>query len=451
MADKRDPRRSLPQVEKTVRQLGDFGGVPRPMVVEAARGVTDSLRRRAKSGGGVPDEAEVLDAVRMRVEQLRESLLRPVVNATGVILHTNLGRAPMSADAARAAAEVAARYCTLEYEVPTGRRGDRHSHVEPMLATLMGAEAALVVNNCAAAVLLVCSALAAGREVVISRGELIEIGGGFRIPEVLAQSGAVLREVGTTNRTRTGDYAKAAGERTAMILSVHPSNYKVVGFTESPPLADLATVARKARVPLVYDAGSGLVSGELASEPVVPEVLKSGADLVCFSGDKLLGGPQAGIVCGRRKLVAQLRKHPLLRALRADKMQIAALAATVAHYLRGETDEVPVRRMLSRDYDSLLKRSRRLAARVVKSGLGAEVVEGESVAGGGSLPGHGIASPVVRVSLSGTPAATLASHLRAGEPPVIARVEGGSLVLDLRTVLDDEDDVVARAVASLAQ
>jgi L-seryl-tRNA(Ser) seleniumtransferase len=302
-----------------------------------------------------------------------------------------------------------------------------------------------VVNNNAAAVLLVCAGLAAGREVVVSRGELIEIGGEFRIPDILSSSGATLREVGTTNRTHLRDYERAIGERTAFVLKVHPSNYRVVGFTAAPSTTDLAELAHKKGVPLVYDVGSGLVSRSLADEPVVEHAIAEGADLVCLSGDKLLGGPQAGIVVGRADLVDELRHQPLLRALRPDKMQLAALGATVLTYLEGNSAEMPLWRMIDAPAALLGRRSKRLAKALVERGYAAEVIDGESVTGGGSLPGHTVAGPVVAVIPADGSVKGLAAALRAANPPVVATVEEGKLRLNLRTVLPAQDALIETA------
>jgi L-seryl-tRNA(Ser) seleniumtransferase len=428
-----DPRRRLPQVDRLVREL-DADGLPRPVVVDAVRTVIARARKRKTA----PED--VLDLARRELAARRARLLRPLINATGVIIHTNLGRAPLSQRAIDAVVRAASGYTNLELDLETGRRGDRYVHVEPMLAVATGADAALVVNNNAAAVLLVCAALARGREVVISRGELIEIGGEFRIPDVLAESGAVLREVGSTNRTHLRDYERAVGRETALILKVHPSNYRVVGFTKAVEPADLSTLG----VPLVYDVGSGLIGRELADEPTVAAALHAGASLVCFSGDKLLGGPQAGIVVGRAPLVAKLRKHPLLRALRPDKMTLAALEETVAAYLDGRTGELPVWRMIDAPVDETAKRCRALAAKAAKAGYEAAVVQGESVAGGGSLPGHTMPSPVLRVVRADRTAKAVAEHLRARG--VIARIDGRAVVLDLRTVAPPDDAALAAAL-----
>jgi len=442
-----DPRRTIPQVEQLVRDaVGEMDGLPRQVVVEAVREVLASVRRRARRTGEAPTREEIVAEVRDAVAGLRLAPLREVVNATGVILHTNLGRAPLAPEAVDAVVEVARGYSNLELDLRSGRRGDRHSSLEPSLRALTGAESALVVNNNAAAVLLVCRALAQGREVVISRGELIEIGGGFRIPDVVVDAGATLREVGTTNRTHLRDYERAIGEQTAFVLRVHPSNYRVVGFTASPPLGDLVALARSRRVPLVLDAGSGLVSEALGEEPLVRDAVTAGVDLVCFSGDKLLGGPQSGVVCGRRALVDRLKKHPLMRALRPDRMTIAALARTVDLHLGGRTGDLPVWRMIQADPGTLRDRSVVVLRSAEEHGLEGEIADGASAVGGGSLPGETVATPVIRLRHPRLSASGLAAALRAADPPVIGRVEGGRLVLDLRTVPAELDELVIAAL-----
>jgi L-seryl-tRNA(Ser) seleniumtransferase len=348
-----------------------------------------------------------------------------------------------------AVAPIARGYSNLEWDAEHGRRGDRYVHVEPLLALATGAEAALVVNNNAAGVLLVCSALAPGKEVVVSRGELIEIGGEFRIPEILTTSGATLREVGTTNRTHVRDYERAIGENTAFLLKVHPSNYRVVGFTTSPATKDIAALARRHKVPLVYDVGSGLVGRPLADEPVVGDAVANGADLVCFSGDKLLGGPQAGIVCGRKELVDRLRVHPLLRAIRPDKMQLAALQATTESYLEGAADTLPAWSLLDTPPEQIKRRSKRLGKALSDAGFDVSIKEGESLAGGGSLPGEALPTTVLQLRLHGLSASDLAAALRTNDPPIVARVEEARLVLDLRTVFKAQDAQIRDALLSV--
>jgi L-seryl-tRNA(Ser) seleniumtransferase len=359
-----------------------------------------------------------------------------VVNAAGVVVHTNLGRAPLSPGAV-AAVVAAAGYCDLEVDLPSGRRGSRGAHVDRLLADAAGAEAAMAVNSCAAALVLALSALAAGRQVPVSRGHLVEIGGSFRLPDVMAASGARLLEVGTTNRTRARDYE--AGDDVGLLLTVHPSNFVVRGFTAQPPLADVAAVARRRGVPLLHDAGSGLLrdraDGPLAAEGSLAGALAAGADLVVASGDKLLGGPQAGLVVGRADLVARLRTAPLARALRLDKLRLAALNATLREHLAGRPSTV----------DAALGEQPALAGRTaaLARALGGQVVDAVTLVGGGSAPEVGVASPAV--ALPGED--RLADRLRAHDPPVVGRAAGGALVLDLRTVAPEDDEVVARAVA----
>jgi L-seryl-tRNA(Ser) seleniumtransferase len=369
--------------------------------------------------------------------------LSGVINATGVVLHTNLGRAPLPDGAVRAVARTARHYSDLEVERETGKRGRRTVRAEFLLTALTGADDALVVNNNAAALLLVLAALARRKEVLVSRGELIEIGGEFRLPEIMAASGARLVEVGTTNRTRLTDYRRAFGDRTGLILKVHPSNYRVTGFAESPDLGPLAEVATRAGVPLLYDIGSGLLGrypGVPREEPAATEALAGGADLVCFSGDKLLGGPQAGVVLGRRELVDRLRRHPIARVVRVDKMTVAALEAVLAMYAGGSRGALPVWSSLSSTLAVLRTRARDLAA-----GLpGASVVRTEAVAGGGSVPGASLPSHGVRLPI--THPEQVAARLRTGQPAVFCRVEEGALLIDLRAVATDEDEHLARAV-----
>ena len=403
-----------------------------PLAVDAARVVLERAREEIRAGAEPGDLATRLHE---ELARLRAPRLRRVVNATGVLVHTNLGRAPLPESALARLAE-AGGYSNLEYDLREGSRGSRQDHVAPLLRRLTGAEAALVVNNNAAAVLLALAALAEGREVIVSRGELIEIGDGFRIPEVLARSGARLREVGTTNRTRARDYEAAIAPETALLLRVHQSNFRVVGFAERPQLRALADVARRHRLPLLDDLGSGsLLPRE--DEPSARESLAAGADLVCFSGDKLLGGPQAGVVLGRGDLVERLRRHPLQRALRADKLTLAALEATLQLYLdpgRARL-EVPVLRMLQEPVDAVRARAARLAEAVR-----GEVEQTFGRVGGGALPLAELASFACAVEEE------LAAPLRESEPPVIGIVRDGRLLLDCRTLRDDEVDEVAEAV-----
>ncbi len=404
-----------------------------PFAVEAARVVLARAREEIQAGS-VP--GNLTERVREEIGAARQPRLRRTLNATGVVLHTNLGRAPLAASALERVREVGHGYSNLEYDLGSGARGSRQDHLAPLLQRLTGAEAALVVNNNAAAVLLALAALAEGREVIVSRGELIEIGDGFRIPDVLARSGARLVEVGTTNRTRAVDYDRAVGADTALLLRVHQSNFRVVGFTEQPRLAELVAVGRLHDVPVVDDLGSGVLA-EVAGEPSVRESVAAGADLVCFSGDKLLGGPQAGIVVGRADLVERLRRHPLQRAVRADKLTLAALEGTLGLYADPDRAlrEIPVLRMLFEPVEPVRERAERLAHLV-----DGRVEETVGRVGGGALPLAELQSFACAVEDE------LATPLRAAEPPVIGVVRDGSLLLDCRTLSDSDVDDVARSV-----
>lgn len=421
---------------------------PRPLVVRALREAVAAARARLLGGEERGfDDADITDAV----SRLTRPRLRPVLNATGVVLHTNLGRAPLAERAIERLAAVARGYCNLELDLDEGERGSRYAHVVDLVCALTGAEAALVVNNCAAAVLLTLSALAKDREAIVSRGELVEIGGGFRVPDVMKQSGARLVEVGTTNRTRLRDYDQALGPGTGLLVKVHRSNFAVVGFTEEVTTKELAALAREKGVPLFEDLGSGALvplHGEgLTSEPTVASVVAAGADLVSFSGDKLLGGPQAGLVVGKKALIAQLERHPLNRALRIDKLTVAALEATLELYRDGlDAAEVPARAMLTAKRDVLEARARRLAAALQRAGIEPRVVEVKGRVGGGSMP---LAEPPsFAVAVVGAPAAVLHERLRAGTPPVVARIADDELWLDVRCLPDADVDVVAGCVAA---
>jgi L-seryl-tRNA(Ser) seleniumtransferase len=419
--------RDLPSVDELARAVDD------PLAVDAARTLLDRAREEIQAGA---DPGDLRARLGEELRVLRAPRLRRVLNATGVIVHTNLGRAPLADAAVARVAEVAGGYSNLEYDLHTGARGSRQDHAAAILRRLTGAEAALVVNNNAAAVLLALAALAEGRDVLVSRGELIEIGDGFRIPDVLARSGARLVEVGTTNRTRAADYEAAVGEQTALLLRVHQSNFRVVGFTEQPRLAELGAVARRHGLPLVDDLGSGALVA-LPDEPSARDALAGGADLVCFSGDKLLGGPQAGVVVGRADLVERLRRHPLQRALRADKLTLAALEATLALYLEPARAraEVPVLRALEEPSESIRERALRLAA-----SIGGDVEETIARVGGGALPLAELPSWACAVE------ETLSRPLRCGEPPVVGVVRDGKLLLDCRTLSDGDAADVAEAV-----
>jgi len=422
-------RRDLPSVDELA------GSVDDPLAVEAARIVLARAREEIQAGA---EPGDLPARLRAELEDARRPSLRRVLNATGVIVHTNLGRAPLGEAALDRVREVGRGYSNLEYDLCAGARGSRQDHVAGVLRRLTGAEGALVVNNNAAAVLLALAALAEGREVIVSRGELIEIGDGFRIPDVLARSGARLVEVGTTNRTRAADYERAIGPDTAVLLRVHQSNFRLVGFTELPSVGELAGVAHRHGLPLVDDLGSGALA-RVEDEPSVRASIEAGADLVCFSGDKLLGGPQAGIVVGAPKLVERLRRHPLQRAVRADKLTLAALEGTLALYLDPEraAREVPVLRMASEVAEAVRARAEGLAELV-----GGEVEETVARVGGGALPLAELPSFACAVEEE------LAGPLRAGEPPVVGVVRDGRLLLDCRTLSDAEVEEAATAVMS---
>jgi L-seryl-tRNA(Ser) seleniumtransferase len=444
-----NPYRSLPSVDRLLqdeRLASLLANGSRRRVVEAARDVLAEARQSIGAGRAAAEVGDLAEATRRRLVSGPELPLRRAINATGVIVHTNLGRAPLSPSALAAMAEVGAGYSNLEYDLAAGRRGSRHEHVSHLLRRLTGAEDALVVNNNAAAVLLALTAVAQGREVVISRGELVEIGGGFRIPDVLRQSGATLTEVGTTNRTYVRDYQDATTDQTGAWLWVHCSNYRVIGFVHAPDLAELAMAAHAVDLPLIADLGSGSLLDTarygLMPEPLVQDVVAAGADLVCFSGDKLLGGPQAGIVVGRADLIACLKRHPLTRAIRPDKATIAALGATLVHYVQGDAEQtVPVWRMIAAAPAEIEARATLVIVALGEAGSGWSIRDGSSAVGGGSLPGETLPTRLLAAPADLDPVA-FASALRRSSPAVVSRIEHGRLVLDLRTVLPEEDDTL---------
>jgi L-seryl-tRNA(Ser) seleniumtransferase len=422
--------------------VGDFG---RATVVNALR-----EQVAAERDATALSDVERVSQVEARLRTTVAPRLRRVINATGVILHTNLGRAPLSRAAVEAVAAAAGSYSNLELDVDTGRRGERSALVSGLLTALFGCEAALVVNNNAAAVLLTLTALCKGREVVVSRGQLVEIGGSFRMPDVMRLSGARMVEVGTTNRTRAGDYEAAVMPRTAALLRVHTSNFQISGFTESASLAEMAEVAHGHQVLLIDDLGSGAAEA-IAEEPTISDSLRH-CDVVTFSGDKLLGGPQAGIVLAATEAgaaaVRKMSRHPLARAVRIDKLTLAALEATLRQRLTGRLDEIPVERMLRVPVEEVRRRAAFWSVKLEERGVRASLVSGESAVGGGSVPGHGL--PTVLVALEG-PASRLASALRLGNPPVIARIEKNACCLDPRTVLKGEDETLIDAVEVAAR
>jgi L-seryl-tRNA(Ser) seleniumtransferase len=452
--------RDLPAVETLIQLLEQrlhADALPRALLADAARIEIEAARQGIAEGAGAPPVAELVARAALRGRALATPSLRSVVNATGVIIQTNLGRAPLSAAALQAMAEVGAGYSNLEYDLAAGERGSRATHLVDLLCRLTGAEAALAVNNNAAAIVLALSALAAGREVIISRGQAVEIGGGFRIPDVLRQSGAALVEVGTTNRTYARDYAAAITERTALLMRVHTSNFKLVGFVHETPLAELAVLARERGLATLDDLGSGTLLPTapygLAAEPTVQESIAAGADLVTFSGDKLLGGPQAGLIVGRAGLIAQLRRHPLARALRVDNTTLAGLEATLLSYLHGRAPaEIPVWRMISEPPEALRARAERVAAAIGRDdrraaagpGWRVSVVGCESAIGGGSLPGETL--PSYAIAIDGAPPDVLASALRRANPSVVGRIAEQRLLLDLRTVLEEQEAGLVEAI-----
>ena len=440
--------RAIPSVDAVLGELRSNGSWPHALAVEAARTAIERAREAVKAGAEAPDIATISAEAEAILEELARPSLRRVVNATGVILQTNLGRAPLSERAMAAMAEAARDYTNLEFDVAEGSRGSRHEHVRDLLRRTTGADDGLAVNNNAAALLMALHVFAQGREVIVSRGEAVEIGGRFRIPDVLRESGAELVEVGTTNRTYVEDYANAINEETAAILRVHRSNFQVTGFTARPELGDLAALAREHGVLLLDDLGSGCLvetaDYSVEHEPTVRESLDGGADLTLFSGDKLLGGPQCGLVVGQEELVATLRRHPLARALRVDKLTIAALNATLMAYVGGtEREEIPVWRMLALEREHLEPRARAWA----EAG-GGRVVESRSMIGGGAAPGAGRTTWCA--ALQGEQGGEgLAQSLREADPPIVARVEAGETLLDPRTVAEGDDEHVTAAIEGL--
>jgi L-seryl-tRNA(Ser) seleniumtransferase len=440
--------RALPSIDELLQTtaaqtyVASYG---RPLTLSASRFALDEVRKAYPKTGRVPEIPQLLSRVEQLLENWTELTLRPVINATGVILHTNLGRAPLSQAANEAIQAVSAGYSSLEYNLEKGERGSRLVHAEALLQRLTGAEAALVVNNNAAAVLLVLSALARRRRVLIARSQLVEIGGGFRVPDVMKQSGAKLVEVGTTNRVHLADYETALEEPAALVMLAHRSNFQIVGFTSEPLLAEISNAAHQAGVPVLDDLGSGSLLDTaaygMAHEPTISESLAAGADLVCFSGDKLLGGPQAGIILGRRELLTKIKKYPLARAVRADKLCLAALTATLLHYLKDEAlNQIPIWRMIATPLEKLQTR-----AAGWKDALNAgQVIHGESTVGGGSLPGETLPTALLALEIA-NPNRFLA-RLRQAPLPVIARIIEDRVVLDPRTVLPEQDALLVAAV-----
>ncbi len=455
----REELRKLPSVDSLLQE-GDVQALAEEyghdLTTEAIRQALDLARQAIMAGQDCPATYELMKTTRATLEAQSRPTLRPLINATGVIIHTNLGRAPLSAEA-RAAMESAARgYTNLEYDLEAGRRGSRYVHAEELLCRLTGAEAALVVNNNAAAVLLMLTALAQGKEVIVSRGHLVEIGGGFRLPAVMRQSGARLVEVGTTNRTYIRDYEEAITEETALLMRVHRSNFRLTGFVHEPTLGELVELSEKKGLLTVDDLGSGAlldtshVAGDaygLAHEPMLQESVSQGAALASASGDKLLGGPQAGVIVGREDLIAKLKRHPLTRALRVDKTTIAGLQATLLHYLKGEAEaRIPIWQMMAAPIQAIEERAARWAEKLTQMSIAARVVDGRSTVGGGSLPGETLPTKLAAIQVDS--ADELARRLRAADPPVIGRIEDDLFLLDPRTVLAEEDEALIEAIKS---
>ena len=456
--------RRVPSVDELLLRPGLVSlcrEVERSFVVETAREVLEGLRRSITSGEAQTDAVLRPAAIEQRIVNAVQKefapSLQPVINASGVILHTNLGRAPLSVLVVNEIRRAATQYSNLEYDLVAGARGKRDVHTARLIERLTGAESAIVVNNCAAAVLLILAALARGGEVIVSRGELIEIGDGFRIPEIMEQSGAVLREVGTTNRTRLADYENAINEKTRLLLRVHPSNFTVTGFTEKPEMADLIALGARTGLPVVEDLGSGCLVDLSASgitEPTVRESIAAGFSLVLFSGDKLLGGPQAGIIAGKKELVAKVRRHPLFRALRVDKLTIAALEVTLRAYLRGAWNDIPAQRMIRLPLEEIAARTRKfhdaLQPQAAASDATIEIADGRSLAGGGSTPAQSLPTKVLRIASARHSAAQLEARLRQAPAgvPVIARIEDDRLLLDLRAVFPEQEPALLQSLLS---
>jgi L-seryl-tRNA(Ser) seleniumtransferase len=455
--------RGIPAVEQLLHRPAmeaQAQRVGRKYLTARVRDVLAAIRSEIRAGkwkespDGVP-ESLVERRIERALEGALASSLQPVINATGVILHTNLGRAPLSAEMLQHAAEIATQYSNLEYDLDTAARGERDVHVAPLLRELLGTESAIVVNNNAAAVLLTLNTLAEGGEVIVSRGELVEIGGSFRIPEIMQKSGAVLREVGTTNRTHIGDYRAAVNERTRLLLRVHPSNFRILGFTERPTLDEVVALGREKNLPVYEDLGSGclvsLAAQGIANELPAGNSLAAGVDVISFSGDKLLGGPQAGIIAGKKELVSRIRRNPLFRTLRVDKLTYAVLETTFRAYLQEQYDRIPALRMIRMTVGEIEQRVQRLLASLGQTRtIQWEMVAGESVIGGGSAPGFSIPTRLIAVRHRARGAATLEKRLLAQRPPIVARVEEGILLLDLRTVLPEQEAALEQALRSLA-
>jgi len=445
--------RKLPQVEVLLGRdelKAVIQRYSRPLVIQAVQQVLGSVRSDIAGGAGAPQMDEIIGRIIDDLNSSWPAFRSQVINATGVVLHTNLGRAPIPPSALEAINELCGRFSVLEYDIDSGKRGRRARELERLLCILTGAEAALVVNNNAAAVLLILVAMANGREAIVSRGELVQIGGGFRVPEIMAQSGVTLREVGTTNQTYLEDYRKAITSETALLLKVHRSNFALRGFINEVTIPELKTLGKKQDLPVVYDVGSGCFFNTeeygMEHEPTVPEAMAEGADVICFSGDKLFGGPQAGIIVGRKQYVDKLRTHQLLRAVRIDKMAAAGLEAVVMHYLNREArQKIPVWQMMEYSAGDIRDRAGKLTAKLQDKGVKAEIIDGLSTVGGGSLPDQTLATSLVAIKPKNSLDA-FSARLRTGSPPVIGRIEEGRFLLDLRTVFTDQEEPLFQKV-----
>ncbi|MFA6451512.1 MAG: L-seryl-tRNA(Sec) selenium transferase [bacterium] len=445
--------RKIPGVDRLLgaRDIAGYvAEISQPIVAEVIRAKLEELRNEVAKTGKCPDYEEIVGRVCGALSDLMNLFMREAINATGVIIHTNLGRAPLGREVVEKISRVAGGYSNLEYNIAKGERGFRGDLQETLLTVLTGAEEAVIVNNCAGALFLVLTQYAKGREAIISRGELVQIGGGFRVPEIMEESGALLREVGSTNQTTIDDFRDAANKNTGLLLKVHHSNFLLQGFVASPTDKEIAELAAERGVPFVYDVGSGAIYDTekfgLEHEPTAQDAIRGGADIICFSGDKLLGGPQAGIIIGKKKWVAPLKKHPLFRALRPDKLCLAALEQTLIHYLKGEANEkIPILKMMAAKPDELEKRAGLIAAKLKKKSIAVSVTSGESAVGGGSLPGRTLPTRLLSVRTKVSPDKA-AAKLRRGNPPVISRIVEDAVCFDLRTVPEERDAELAGAI-----
>ncbi len=449
--------RKLPSIEKILEAAEikpEIDRYSRALVTRAAQAILSEARKQIGKGVTCPDEAELFRRIRHFLIQEWPGFLSPIINATGIIIHTNLGRAPLSQPALESLSHLGGNYCDLEYDLLSGKRGARAREVEKLLCLLTGAEGVLVTNNNAAAILLVLIVLAHNKEVIVSRGELVQIGGGFRVPEIMQQSGVRLVEVGTTNQTHIRDYEEAISSETSLLLKVHQSNFIIKGFTHEVNIPELKALGKKYKLPVVYDLGSGAMLNTedfvLAHEPTVQEALADGSDVVCFSGDKLLGGPQAGIILGKKSYIDRLRQHPLMRVIRIDKMVAVSLAATLKHYLQKEAmEKIPVWQMISTSLEDIEHRAKSVVKELKEAGIKASIIDGSSMVGGGSLPEQTLPTRLIAIDPS-YPVADFAYRLRLTTPPLLGRIEDECFLIDLRTVMPSLDDVIVGVVKSVS-